>query len=132
MADRHHQGQLPSAGLIAAAAARLLDRESPADVAAGLHSTFCRLAVELTCRISGSWRGPVALGGGCLVNRRLLTGLRDGLQEHGFEVLLPRRLPPGDGGLSYGQAALAAAAAARGCPPHLLSSPQDPSSALTE
>jgi len=49
-----------------------------------------------------------------MVNRLLLTGLSQGLAEHGFEVLVPRLLPPGDGGLAYGQAVLGAVAMARG------------------
>ena len=51
----------------------------------------------------------VALSGGCMHNRRLARLLRVGLEEEGFTVLQHRRVSPGDGGLSYGQAALGAA-----------------------
>jgi hydrogenase maturation factor HypF (carbamoyltransferase family) len=51
----------------------------------------------------------VALGGGCFQNARLLTSLAHTLRDHGFEVLLPRRLSPNDGSISVGQAAIAAA-----------------------
>jgi hydrogenase maturation protein HypF len=51
----------------------------------------------------------VALSGGCLHNRRLARLLRAGLEEEGFQVLEHRSVSPGDGGLSYGQAAVAAA-----------------------
>jgi hydrogenase maturation protein HypF len=57
------------------------------------------------------------LGGGCLVNRILRRALDDGLRSAGYDVLLPARVPPGEGGLSYGQAVLGAVAAARGCEP---------------
>ena len=60
---------------------------------------------------------PVALGGGCLVNRLLRDGLRGGLAEAGFEPLLATSVPPGDGGLAYGQAVVAAVAGARGVDP---------------
>jgi len=51
----------------------------------------------------------VALSGGCLHNRRLARLLRRGLEEEGFQVFQHRNVSPGDGGLSYGQAAVAAA-----------------------
>lgn len=51
----------------------------------------------------------VALSGGCMHNRRLARLLRSGLQEEGFKVFQHRQVSPGDGGLSYGQAAVAAA-----------------------
>ncbi|MGD0629545.1 MAG: carbamoyltransferase HypF, partial [Terracidiphilus sp.] len=51
----------------------------------------------------------VALSGGCMHNRRLARLLRSGLEEEGFEVFMHRQVSPGDGGLSYGQAVIAAA-----------------------
>jgi hydrogenase maturation protein HypF len=51
----------------------------------------------------------VAMSGGCLHNRRLARLLREGLEEEGFQVYQHRAVSPGDGGLSYGQAVVAAA-----------------------
>jgi hydrogenase maturation protein HypF len=51
----------------------------------------------------------VAMSGGCMHNRRLARLLRSGLEEEGFTVHSHRQVSPGDGGLSYGQAAVAAA-----------------------
>jgi len=48
----------------------------------------------------------VALSGGCLANRVLAELLVDGLALRGVRALLPRALPPNDGGLSLGQALL--------------------------
>jgi hydrogenase maturation protein HypF len=50
----------------------------------------------------------VALSGGCMHNRRLARLLRVKLEADGFEVYQHRSVSPGDGGLSYGQAAVAA------------------------
>jgi len=51
----------------------------------------------------------VFLSGGCMHNRRLTRLLRSGLEEAGFHVFQQRHVSPGDGGLSYGQAVVAAA-----------------------
>jgi hydrogenase maturation protein HypF len=108
---------LPSAALLAAAAWRVIAGEDPAAVAAGLHRTFCRLAVDLTILVADRPGQAVALGGGCMVNRLLLRWLTGGLREAGLEPLVPRQLPPGDGGLAYGQAVVAVVALARGVEP---------------
>jgi hydrogenase maturation protein HypF len=106
---------LPSAGLLLEAARRLVGGEPPESIAASFHATFCALAVELTRRAGHGM--AVALGGGCLVNRLLRDGLRQGLEEAGFKPLLATSVPPGDGGLAYGQAVVAAVAGARGAEP---------------
>jgi hydrogenase maturation protein HypF len=51
------------------------------------------------------------LSGGVFQNRLLLGAVADRLEDAGLRVLVPERLPPNDGGISYGQAAVAAAAA---------------------
>jgi hydrogenase maturation protein HypF len=51
----------------------------------------------------------VVLGGGAFQNRRLLERTAEGLANAGLRVLAPERLPPSDGGISFGQAAVAAA-----------------------
>lgn len=54
----------------------------------------------------------VALGGGVFQNVILLEGVAERLDAAGLRVLVPRQLPPNDGGLSYGQLVVAAARAA--------------------
>jgi hydrogenase maturation protein HypF len=53
--------------------------------------------------------GLVAMSGGVRHNRRLARLLRSNLESRGFQVCQHRTVSPGDGGLSYGQAAVAAA-----------------------
>jgi len=110
-ADRN---ELPTPRLLALAVGRLLGGEDEARVAAGFHATFARLAAELTERVVPNGCTTVALGGGCLVNRLLASGLERELTMRGFVPLLASSLPPGDGGLAYGQAVVAAAAIGRG------------------
>ncbi|WP_428527467.1 hypothetical protein [Roseibium sp.] len=51
----------------------------------------------------------IALSGGVLQNATLADGLFEQLKAQGFDVLVPKTLPANDGGLSLGQAAIAAA-----------------------
>jgi hydrogenase maturation protein HypF len=49
----------------------------------------------------------VVLSGGVWQNRRLTETTAAGLRSQGLRVLIPERLPVNDGGISYGQAAVA-------------------------
>ena len=73
---------------------------------AGVVNAYVRAAV-LVKAATGIQK--VALSGGCLHNRRLSTLLRVGLEDEGFQVFQHVQVSPGDGGLSYGQAVVAAA-----------------------
>lgn len=105
--------ELPTDRLLAAAARRVIDGESHARVAAGFHVTFCRLAAVLARRVFPAKVDTVAIGGGCLVNRFLRHGLQVEFERMGFRPLVPCQVPPGDGGLAYGQVVLAAVSLAR-------------------
>jgi hydrogenase maturation protein HypF len=54
--------------------------------------------------------GSVVLSGGAFQNRVLLERTSELLAGRGLRVLFPRRLPPNDGGIAFGQAAIAASA----------------------
>ena len=108
-----HACELPSSALLMALARRVLAHRSPAACAGGFHATLAALAAQLATRAFGDRVRTVALGGGCFVNRLLTRRLAAALEFAGYDVLVPRALPPGDGGLAYGQAVVAAAALAR-------------------
>jgi hydrogenase maturation protein HypF len=73
---------------------------------AGVAHAFVRAAV--LARTATNIR-QVVLSGGCMHNRRLVRLLRKGLEGEGFEVFQHKQVSPGDGGLSFGQAVIAAA-----------------------
>jgi hydrogenase maturation protein HypF len=57
--------------------------------------------------------GVVVLSGGVFQNRRLLERTAARLVRGDLRVLVPERVPPNDGGIAFGQAAVAAARGAR-------------------
>jgi hydrogenase maturation protein HypF len=73
---------------------------------AGVAAAFTGAAVQAR---AATGVGQVALSGGCMHNRRLVRLVRAGLEAQGFEVFQHVQVSPGDGGLSYGQAVVAAA-----------------------
>jgi hydrogenase maturation protein HypF len=80
------------------------------ELAADFHASVARATEQIVQRAAESTGiTTVALGGGVFQNARLFASLCLRLKEHGFRVLVARDLPPNDGGLSFGQAAMAAA-----------------------
>jgi hydrogenase maturation protein HypF len=87
---------------------------SPAHIAAQFHAGVAAGLVKAALRArAATGLHQVALSGGCMHNRRLARLLRAGLEAQGFEVFQHRNVSPGDGGLSYGQAVVAAAQLAK-------------------
>jgi hydrogenase maturation protein HypF len=86
-----------------------LGRGAPA-VSARFHNAVARATAD-ACAGAASAAGVelVVLSGGVFQNRLLLTRTADRLEALGLRVLVPERLPANDGGISYGQAAVAAA-----------------------
>ena len=79
-------------------------------VAAGFHLALGRAVAGLACRLAAvGGLGIVALSGGVFQNARLTAVVADEVERAGLEVLVHRRVPPNDGGISIGQAAVAAA-----------------------
>jgi hydrogenase maturation protein HypF len=93
--------------IVALCQADVLAGRDPAAVAAAFHESVAAAAAA-ACAEAGEPR-TVVLSGGTFQNLRLLGSTRRRLEELGFRVLAHRCVPPNDGGISYGQAAVAAA-----------------------
>lgn len=79
-------------------------------IAAAFHNTVAAATTVVCERLrSASGLNRVALTGGVFLNTLLLRRAAGNLSAVGFEVLTHRRVPANDGGLSFGQAAVACA-----------------------
>jgi hydrogenase maturation protein HypF len=83
------------------------EHEPTARIAARFHATLAA-AITASCVRIGNPR-TVALSGGCFQNRLLVEETKRRLDAEGFEVLLHRHVPANDGGIAFGQAAIAVA-----------------------
>ena len=83
---------------------------APAVVSARFHRAVAH-ATAAACAAAAANAGVelVVLSGGVFQNRLLLTLTADELTRLGLRVLVPERLPANDGGIAFGQAAVAAA-----------------------
>ncbi len=78
-------------------------------IASRFHNALALATVQAcTGAASAEDTEVIVLSGGVFQNRRLLEAVMAGLDASGLRVLVPERLPVGDGGISYGQAAIAA------------------------
>jgi hydrogenase maturation protein HypF len=89
-----------------------LDRSTPvAAIAAGFHDGLGRAVADVAVDLArGRGLGSVALSGGVFQNARLTEVVATRVAAAGLEVLLHEHLPPNDGAISVGQAAVAARA----------------------
>ena len=82
----------------------------PKDIVAGrFHNTLVKAMAEMM-RMGSEKSGykRVVLGGGSFCNSLLVGKLKATMEEGGYEVIMPKLLPPNDGGISYGQVVVAA------------------------
>jgi hydrogenase maturation protein HypF len=94
--------------LLGAIQAGLAKGVSKAEIGWRFHLTMAEL-ITVVCERIAEETGlrTVALSGGCFQNRLLLSMSVSRLEQAGFAVLLHRRVPCNDGGISLGQVALA-------------------------
>ena len=107
---RQDDGTLDGRELVVDVVEALAAGHDPATVAARFHASFAARTAAAAARAAGE-RGleTVVLSGGVFQNRLLLEQTAAAVRGHGLQVLRPERLPPNDGGIAYGQAAVVAA-----------------------
>jgi len=93
--------------------ARVVDERSRgtrvAEISAGFHDGLGRAVADVAVELAGeSGLHTVALSGGVFQNARLTEVVAGRVAAAGLSVLVHRHLPPNDGGISVGQAAIAA------------------------
>jgi len=102
--------RVTGADLVRAAADDVLADVPPAVVAARFHNGVVDAVVRACRRLRDDTGVPtVAMSGGVFQNVLLLTRTVERLRDSGFRVLTHARVPTNDGGISLGQAAVAAA-----------------------
>ena len=87
----------------------LIQNISPENISYKFHLTLIKLFTELCCVLkkeTGLQR--IVLSGGVFQNITLLTGLQNALKNENFFVYSNEKVPTNDGGISLGQAAIAA------------------------
>lgn len=83
---------------------------NPEQLAWDTHRAIVEITARTAVEISNSTGvRTAALSGGVFMNRLLLEGISVELERAGLTVLTPRDLPCNDGGIAYGQAAVARA-----------------------
>ena len=87
----------------------------PARLAAGFHDGLAEALGALVERAAhDTGLTTIGLSGGVFCNQRLTTRLQERLAACGLTVLRHEQVPPNDGGIALGQAAIAATCAAGG------------------
>jgi hydrogenase maturation protein HypF len=109
---------IPASDLVRSIVLARVRGDADAAIARRFHRALAHRFADAASRAARQ-RGlhRIALAGGCFQNRLLLSDIGDRLASAGLTVLAPRRLPPGDGALAVGQAAVTLARWKRGLDP---------------
>ncbi|HVJ47808.1 carbamoyltransferase HypF [Desulfitobacterium sp.] len=79
---------------------------SQGEIAYRFHRTIAHAIVDLAMQLQVE-KGPLVLSGGVFQNKLLTEAVLNLCQDKGIEILRSRTLPPGDGGLAFGQLLIA-------------------------
>ena len=102
--------RIATGSIIEAVVADLLAGESAAVISARFHQTLIALFADLCVHLrKETGLQAVVLSGGVFQNAILLSGLIKALEQKRFAVYTQKLVPANDGGISLGQAAVAAA-----------------------
>ncbi|HJV09251.1 MAG TPA: carbamoyltransferase HypF, partial [Acidimicrobiales bacterium] len=102
-------GVLDPTPLLATIVAEHAKGTPAAEIAAGFHAGLGHGVAEAAAQAAAAEGvDTVALSGGVFQNARLTAVVAGALEAAGLTVLVHRRVPPNDGGISIGQAAIAA------------------------
>lgn len=89
--------------------ADLAEHESTADIAATAQRALATGLATLAVEAADECNLPIGVSGGAAVNETLVRTVRRRVEADGCEFLAHVAVPPGDGGLAYGQAIVALA-----------------------
>ncbi len=104
------QGIIDFAPALLALLGRQAQGEATGRLAYAFHGTVADMVLEVATRLAeAEGLRTVCLSGGVFQNRLLLEMILARLRVHGFLLYWNQAVPPGDGGISLGQAAIALA-----------------------
>jgi hydrogenase maturation protein HypF len=101
---------LDTAAVVSGVCADVIKGVRPETISRRFHNTLVLLCARACCRIaSETGHARVVLSGGVFCNAIMSRELFDALGRRGLTPYVHHRVPPNDGGLALGQAAVAAA-----------------------